>query len=57
MESKYSTRLCLHNSNMRVEFDDKTSRQSWFRIMPRYKVRSESDNIRMNDQVRISAVL
>lgn len=44
--------LIATTSNMRIELDEKTSRHSWFRVMPRYKVRAESDEIQMNDQVR-----
>lgn len=36
---------------MRVELDPVVSRSSWFRIMPRYKVRAEGERVRMGDRV------
>lgn len=36
---------------MRVDLDRATSKSSWFRIMPRFKVRAEGEPVRMGDQV------
>jgi inositol 1,4,5-triphosphate receptor type 1 len=41
---------------MRIELEKSSSRSSWFRISPRYKIRSESEKIRFNDQASVEAV-
>ncbi len=38
-----------------MDLHSETTKHSWFRIMPRYKVHTEGDRIRMNDQVPIHA--
>jgi hypothetical protein len=43
--------FCLCDSHLRVDLHEDTTKHSWFRIMPRYKVHTEGDRIRMNDQV------
>lgn len=46
----------MEPSNMRVEMESLNSKNAWFRIMPRYKVRAEGDYVRTNDQVVIESV-
>ncbi|EGD74759.1 inositol 1,4,5-trisphosphate receptor type 3 [Salpingoeca rosetta] len=43
-------------SNLRVDMDDFATRNSWFRIMPRYKVRAEGDPIRVTDQIVLESL-
>ncbi|EGD81749.1 hypothetical protein PTSG_02461 [Salpingoeca rosetta] len=43
-------------SNMRIELDPAVSSYSWFRIMPRYKVRAEGERVRMGDQIVLESV-
>eukprot|EP00043_Microstomoeca_roanoka_P019214 m.213666 g.213666 ORF g.213666 m.213666 type:complete len:2617 (+) comp16958_c0_seq4:400-8250(+) len=43
-------------SNMRIELEQAVSRYSYFRIMPRYKVRAEGEYIRMGDQIVLESV-
>lgn len=44
-------------SHLRVDLHEETTKHSWFKIMPRYKVHAEGDRIRMNDQVRVCVFL
>ena len=43
-------------SHLKVDLSEEITRGSWFRIMPRFKVRAEGDPIRGNDQVVIESV-
>ena len=43
-------------SHLKVDLSSETTRNSWFRIMPRYKVRAEGDRVRMNDQIVLESV-
>eukprot|EP00051_Salpingoeca_urceolata_P021906 m.350051 g.350051 ORF g.350051 m.350051 type:complete len:553 (+) comp19886_c0_seq3:209-1867(+) len=43
-------------SNMKVDMTSSPTRHSWFRIMPRYKVRAEGDPVRMSDQIVFESV-
>ena len=38
-------------SQLKVDLSEEITRASWFRIMPRFKVRTEGDPIRMEDLV------
>lgn len=46
----------IEPSNMKVDLHEHSVRNSWFRIMPRYKVRAEGDNVRLGDQVVLESV-
>ena len=41
---------------MKVDLSEEVTRSSWFRIMPRFKVRAEGDPIRGNDQVVVESI-
>ena len=44
-------------SNLKVELSEHTNKFAWFRIMPKFKVRTEGDQIRVFDQARASAAV
>ena len=51
---------CLYEppcSNLKVELSEHTNKFAWFRIMPKFKVRTEGDQIRVFDQARASAAV
>ncbi len=63
-EARFDRFHCAHahaltvlgaHSHLRVDLHSETTKHSWFRIMPRYKVHAEGDRIRMNDQVPMHA--
>ena len=41
-------------SFLRVDISEETNKFSYLRLMPKYKVRAEGDNIRMADQVSLA---
>eukprot|EP00056_Hartaetosiga_gracilis_P010415 m.153526 g.153526 ORF g.153526 m.153526 type:complete len:2653 (+) comp13309_c1_seq5:67-8025(+) len=43
-------------NNMRIELDQNIGRSSFFKIMPRYKVRAEGERVRMGDQIVLESV-
>eukprot|EP00049_Salpingoeca_infusionum_P011225 m.193039 g.193039 ORF g.193039 m.193039 type:complete len:2533 (-) comp14875_c0_seq1:808-8406(-) len=44
-------------SNMRVDLHPFGAKSAWFRVLPRYKVRSEGDPVRMNDQIVLESIM
>jgi len=44
-------------SHLKVELHQYTNKFAWFRIMPKFKVRTEGDQIRVEDQVSRSIAL
>jgi hypothetical protein len=51
---------CLYDrpcSNLKVELSEHTNKFAWFRIMPKFKVRTEGDQIRVFDQASVSAAV
>lgn len=46
----------LEPSNMRVTMQEHSAHNTWFRIMPRYKVRAEGDNVRVGDQIVVESL-
>ena len=50
------TRTHPHHSNMKVDMSSDSSKHTWFKVMPRYKVRAEGDHVRMVDQVVLESV-
>jgi hypothetical protein len=44
-------------SHLKVDLSEENSKGSYFRIMPRFKVRTEGERIRLNDQVPTACML
>ena len=46
----------LEPSNLHVHMVDSPDQNAWFRVLPRFKVRSEGDAVRVNDQIVLESV-
>eukprot|EP00117_Sycon_ciliatum_P048000 scpid3078/ scgid34229/ Inositol 1,4,5-trisphosphate receptor type 1; IP3 receptor isoform 1; Type 1 inositol 1,4,5-trisphosphate receptor len=46
----------LEPSNMQLDLAEDVSRKSQFRVLPRYKVRSVGDQVRVGDQIQLESV-
>jgi inositol 1,4,5-triphosphate receptor type 1 len=47
---------CVENQNIQVDTTTNVTRETWLKMMPRYRIRNEGEPIRTEDQVIIKSV-